>query len=372
MFRPKEVIDFQGDFQRLIQKIRQPTLIINREIARQNIRRMAQKARLSGVRFRPHFKTHQSADIGEWFREVGVRAITVSSVEMASYFAQHGWDDITIAFPVNWREIEAIERLAGKIRLHLLVESTESVDFLAARLTNEVTLWIKIDVGYHRTGIAWDDVQAVIAVAERIESHRQFKLGGFLTHFGNTYGASSVKEIDAIYRLGVARLQDLAQKVNPGTGRIELSVGDTPSCSRVTDFREVDEIRPGNFVFYDLMQYRIGSCTWEDIACVLACPVVAKHDRRKEIVIYGGAVHLSKDYVMNSDGAKNYGSVVLPQSHGWGSEAPHTFVKAISQEHGIVTTGESFFSSVNVGDVLLVVPVHSCLSADLMSQYFII
>jgi len=33
----------------------------------------------------------------------------------------------------------------------------------------------------------------------------------------------------------------------------------------------VDEIRPGNFVFYDLMQYRIGSCSVGQIAVAMAC-----------------------------------------------------------------------------------------------------
>src|SRR6476620_10300974 len=92
----------------LLKQITRPTLLLDEARCRRNIERMASKARRSNVRFRPHFKTHQSAQIGEWFREAGVNAITVSSVKMAEYFASHGWDDITIAFPANWREIEAI------------------------------------------------------------------------------------------------------------------------------------------------------------------------------------------------------------------------------------------------------------------------
>ena len=72
---------------------------------------MAYRVRQNQVRFRPHFKTHQSAAIGEWFRAEGVAAITTSSVEMATYFAEQGWNDITIAFPANVREIDQINRL---------------------------------------------------------------------------------------------------------------------------------------------------------------------------------------------------------------------------------------------------------------------
>jgi D-serine deaminase-like pyridoxal phosphate-dependent protein len=64
-----------------------PTLLLDEGRARRNLDGMAARAARAGVRFRPHFKTHQSARIGEWFREAGVHSITVSSVRMAAYFA---------------------------------------------------------------------------------------------------------------------------------------------------------------------------------------------------------------------------------------------------------------------------------------------
>ena len=93
-----------------------PTLLVDSDRARTNIAHMAGRARRQGIRFRPHFKTHQSAAMGAWFREAGVKAITVSSVRMAHYFAAAGWDDITIAFPVNLRELPALVALAAQVR----------------------------------------------------------------------------------------------------------------------------------------------------------------------------------------------------------------------------------------------------------------
>ena len=60
---------------------------------------MVDRAAAADVDFRPHFKTHRSREVGRWFRDFGVAAITVSSVDMAQYFSNDGWDDITIAFP---------------------------------------------------------------------------------------------------------------------------------------------------------------------------------------------------------------------------------------------------------------------------------
>ncbi|HEX9018654.1 MAG TPA: hypothetical protein VF806_05685, partial [Anaerolineaceae bacterium] len=71
----------------LFDRIDKPTLLLDESTARHNIHHIAAKIQAAGIRFRPHFKTHQSAAIGEWFRGEGVTAITTSSLDMAQYFA---------------------------------------------------------------------------------------------------------------------------------------------------------------------------------------------------------------------------------------------------------------------------------------------
>jgi D-serine deaminase-like pyridoxal phosphate-dependent protein len=281
-----------------LKKVVKPTLIVRGDIAKRNIRRMKKKAGVSGVRFRPHFKTHQSVQIGEWFRETGVESITVSSVEMAAYFAGFGWRDITIAFPVNIREMVRINELARKIKLNLLLESLETARFLGQNAFHQLPVWMKIDAGSHRTGIRWDDIETILAVAKEVEKSSVLVLEGILTHSGHTYKASSPKEVKEIYLETVKKLHTVRECLaGEGFGNLQISIGDTPACSMIEDFSAVDEIRPGNFVFYDIMQLQIGSCKEDEIAVGVACPVVAKHADRNEIVIYGGAVHLSKEAI---------------------------------------------------------------------------
>lgn len=353
----------------VLKNITIPTLILNKDRALKNIERMAARAQKSGVRFRPHFKTHQSAEVGEWFRDFGVESITVSSLDMAVYFARIGWRDITVAFPTNIREIEKINRLASQIKLNLLIESADAVRFLANKVISAVWLWIKVDTGYNRTGISWDRSDKMLQVIEEIRKARLMTLSGLLTHSGHTYKASSKDAVKEIYRDTVSKMKKVRERLlSEGTGSVEISIGDTPSCSIVEDLSEVDEIRPGNFVFYDVMQLAIGSCAEEDISLAVACPVVAKHPDRNEIVIYGGAVHLSKDSILESD-RKTFGRIALPHSTGWSSIIPNCHVFAISQEHGIVTASDMLFNQTNVGDILMVLPIHSCLTANLMKVY---
>ncbi|NPV67526.1 MAG: alanine racemase [Anaerolineae bacterium] len=355
----------------MLSDITRPTALLNEETARRNIARMAEKARRSGVRFRPHFKTHQSAVIGEWFRAEGVTAIAVSSVSMARYFAAHGWRDILIAFPVNWREIEAINALAKAINLHLLVESVETVRFLSERLAFPVMVWLKVDTGYGRTGLRWDDLENLKRVARAVEAGRQMTLCGVLTHAGHSYQARSVAELRSIFAATVGRIRVARGALEQaGFSGLQTSVGDTPCCSVVEGFAGVDEVRPGNFVFYDMMQVQIGACRVEDVAVAVACPVVAIHPGDRRIVIYGGAVHLSKERLALDDGAISYGAVALPdESRGWGPPLPGCYVASLSQEHGVIRASDDLLAQARVGDLLMVLPVHSCLTVDLLKVY---
>ena len=352
---------------RILDAITKPLLLVHEQRARDNIEKMAKKARLSNVRFRPHFKTHQSAGIAEWFRDYGVTEITTSSVDMAGYFADSGWENITVAFSVNIREIDKINEIASRINLGLLVESTETVAFLDENLTVDVDVWIKIDVGYHRTGVPWDNPKEVLKLANQISSSKILKFKGLLTHAGHSYSARSRSELREIYAETIRILTTLkGVLLEFGIESVELSFGDTPCCSVVENFSALDEIRPGNFVFYDLMQLQIGSCTEEQIALAVACPVVARHASRNEVVIYGGAVHLSKESLNDAEKRRIFGRVVPWHEEGWGPIIPDAYVSSLSQEHGIVRCPEGFFKKITVGDILFLLPVHSCLTVNLI------
>ena len=44
------------------------------------------------------------------------------------------------------------------------------------------------------------------------------------------------------------------------------------------------------------------------------------------------------------------------------------YIKKLSQEHGIINAPNKFVSSVKIGDLLYIIPVHSCLTANLMKN----
>lgn len=347
-----------------------PTLVLNESRVRRNIERMAARAGRFGVRFRPHFKTHQSLHIGRIFREFGVEAITVSSIDMASYFAADGWTDILVAFPFNILEAGELERLTAGRSLGFLVESPAGLPVLARSVAAPVDVWIKINIGANRAGADWNDRDLLTRICKQTVRHATLRLRGLLTHNGRTYGARSYAALARLHADAMTKMRH-ARKVLAASGfpALEISVGDTPSCSRLDDFDGADEIRPGNFVLNDVMQLELGTCGQEAVAAAVACPVVSTHPARNEAVIYGGAIHLSKEDVLAGQEGRIYGRVCRRHGPGWGRILPGTVVSALSQEHGILKTTAAEITRIKAGDVLFVLPAHSCLTVDLFKEY---
>ena len=136
-----------------LRRLEKPVFVIDPVKSRRNLASMAARAAASGVAFRPHVKTHQSAAVAEWYRPFGIERLAASSLDMAAYFQAAGWRDILMAVPINVHQVPQIDLLAGTDRLGVLVESEAAAAALAGGITRPLDVWIEIDAGYHRTGI---------------------------------------------------------------------------------------------------------------------------------------------------------------------------------------------------------------------------
>lgn len=343
--------------------LRQATLLVDRARAEANIARFAARARAANVILRPHFKTHQSAAVADWFRRAGVRKATVSSIGMARYFADHGWSDLTLAIGANPLEADLYDALAGRIRLGLTVDAVATVDLLLPRLRRVEAFWIEVDTGQGRGGVPWADHAALVAVARRLGPGR---LAGLLTHGGHSYGGPAARVFGEVRtRMQAAR----SALVAAGLPAVPISAGDTPGFAASEDWNGLDEARPGNFVFYDLMQLQAGACGEDDLACAVACPVIGVYPARGELLVHAGAVHLSCEHL---DGT--YGRLLQAGPPGFGRLLEGWAVRGLSQEHGRLaaesTGARAELQRLAPGDLVLIAPVHACLTCEQFARYW--
>ncbi|TYP95313.1 D-serine deaminase, pyridoxal phosphate-dependent [Fodinibius salinus] len=345
-----------------------PTLILDSDICKQNIARMAEKADQNDMQFKPHMKTHQCAEVGEWMKDCGVEAITVSSVKMAHYFAKNNWDKITIAMPAHPDQISTIDDLAEEQAITLLVNHPKIAREIDKKLSHDIQVFIEFDSGAHRTGLTIDQKAEIETLIKTLDSCTKLRWKGFYSHPGHSYDAHSSKQVKAIHQEVLKQCEKLRNAFEPTDRKIEICIGDTPCCSVGSEFKAIDAISPGNFVFYDLMQYQIGSCEISNIAVAMQCPIIDNYPERSEIVIHGGAIHFSKETLL-SEGISHYGMLAetTNDGHHWKIKEPVSYLKKLSQEHGVIHCSTT--DQYNIGDRLTILPVHSCLSAHLMGQF---
>jgi D-serine deaminase-like pyridoxal phosphate-dependent protein len=205
-----------------------------------------------------------------------------------------------------------------------------------------------------------------VRLAQAIATSPAVRFQGLLTHAGHSYHARTVEEIRSVAReetAAVTRFRDRA-----GMRDLVRSIGSTPTASVVARFEDCDEVRPGNYVFYDAFQAAIGSCTPEDCAVSVLATVVGAYPERRSLILDAGALALSKDLGPDHiDPAFGYG--VVCDEHL--QPLPMKLV-ALSQEHGKVEADADAIRTHPIGSRVRIVPNHSCLTAAMYDVYHVI
>ena len=338
-----------------------PAFLVDKNIVRQNCDRMREKARASGVAFRPHVKTHKTAEIVRMQHGGGIGPITVSTLAEAEFFADAGFRDLTYAVPIAPDKLERAFALSKRVdRLNVLIDNAEALRGLEAH-GGVFDVFLKVDCGYHRAGIDPADPESVkLAIA--IAKSRAVRFHGLLTHAGHSYNAMTVDEIRRVAAEETAALTRFRALLPEELQNTVRSIGSTPTASVVERFSDCDEVRPGNYVFYDAFQSVIGSCRRADVAVSVLATVVGSYPERNASIIDAGALAMSKDL----------GPDHIDPRFGFGVVCDLDLrpldvrLISLSQEHGKLS------AALPVGTRVRILPNHSCLTAAMYDTYHVL
>lgn len=334
---------------------------------------MSEIARRNNVRLRPHIKTHKCIEVAKIQTEVHDGAITVSTLEEARAFAEHGFADITYAVPIERGKFpEAIELKRNGTKLNLLTDDAATVDALnsaAGEAGETFDVFLKIDCGTHRVGVEPDSPQS-IDIPRRISDAANLEFAGLLTHAGHSYDVQTSEEILRIARHERDSMVEVAERLRSDGIEVPcVSIGSTPTMTHVDHLDGIDEIRPGNYIFFDVYQATLGSCSFGDTALTVLAAVIHRDEKRRKLVVDAGAIALSKDRgPTHLDPTCGYGHVFDVEGNETGMR-----ITGMSQEHGeIHAADDESFSRFIVGDRIRILANHSCLTAAQHSHYNVI
>ncbi|HET6971724.1 MAG TPA: DSD1 family PLP-dependent enzyme [Phenylobacterium sp.] len=144
-----------------------PVLVVEADALDRNIARMAALAAAKGVRLRPHAKTHKSVDIARRQVEAGAVGVCCAKLGEAEALAAGGIAGLHITSPVV--SAPALARLAAlnalSERLSVVCDDPGNLAQLAeaGAGVRPLGVFIDVDPGIHRTGVASPEAAAELA-----------------------------------------------------------------------------------------------------------------------------------------------------------------------------------------------------------------
>ncbi|MBC9927020.1 MULTISPECIES: alanine racemase [unclassified Leucobacter] len=333
---------FPQVIERLGDQISTPAPIVLIDVVDDNIARMQEFADAHGKDLRPHVKTHKCLEIGRMQLEAGAIGLTAGNLSEAEIFAEDGCADIFLAYPLwaGGAKAERLQRLAQETQLSVGAESIAAIDQLAAAMGELVGLLgvvIEVDCGAGRSGVP---PEAAGALAAHAQSRGLEPLGVFTyPGHGGRLGAREAAAADQADALRRA----VASFANVGLEAHVVSAASTPTAAYSTD-PVITEIRPGEYVFNDYDNARLGDCETGQIGLFVASTVVSDQGHR-HVIIDAGTKALARE------GSPERGFGQVPSFDG--------VLAKLNEYHGFLELpigGER----PTVGDRIAVVPHHVC------------
>jgi D-serine deaminase-like pyridoxal phosphate-dependent protein len=350
--------------------LKTPCLLLDVRRVRRNAARVSEIAKRNGVRLRPHVKTHKCVEVARIATEGHDGAVTTSTLAEVKAFARHGFNDFTYAVPIERGKFDdVVEILRNGVRLNVLTDDLETIRLLgmiASRNNVKIPIFLKVDSGYHRCGVDPHSEEAV-TIPRAIADASHLEFAGILTHAGHSYHARSNRDLQEIARGERDIMSKLAECLrDEGVDVPTVSIGSTPTINHVDHLDGIDEVRPGNYVFFDAYQATLGSCEMEDCALTVLTAVTHRSFDQKKVVVDAGAIALSKDRgPVEFDPACGFGRVLDLD----GREL-NLRVDSLSQEHGTIhVADDATLGKLPVGARLRILSNHSCMASAQHSHF---
>jgi D-serine deaminase-like pyridoxal phosphate-dependent protein len=347
----------------LHQKIETPALLVAEDRMDRNILYMQTLADENYSWLRPHIKTHKSVDIANRQLTLGAPGVTVAKLSEAEVMRDAGINDIFIASQITHPlKIQRLRTMHNRGRIIAAIDNEAQIDLLKPMFENALRpleVRIEIDSGLHRCGV--NGMRQLVELAQKINEKEWLILEGIFTHAGQAYAAKSEEELIKIGTLEGKTMEKAHDALRKHGMEVQtISVGSTPTVKYSVKNEAVNEIRPGNYIFYDGIQLALGSTREENCSLFVLATIISQ-PAPDRVVIDAGSKALNLDRGAHS-------SAMI---EGFGTPLNvNGCIQRVSEEHGVIILKEK--AELQIGSPVIILPNHACTVVNLYERYYLI
>ncbi|WP_112310570.1 alanine racemase [Pseudogemmobacter bohemicus] len=323
-----------------------PLPVIDEDRLAANIARAQEYMAAHGLNFRPHIKTHKIAAIARQQIAAGAVGINCQKLTEAEAFAAAGFDDILITYnilgPARLARLVALN--AQVAHLAVTADSAMTVAGLAAAFAGAkpLTVLIECDTGGGRCGV--QTPQDAFALAQQIHAAPGLTFGGLMTY--PAPGAAA--------RVETFLQETMALLAAVGIPCPMRTNGGSPDLWQAHLVPSASEHRAGTYVYNDRSMVRAGACAPGDLAMHVLATVVSRPTPTRAVLDCG-----SKALTSDLLGFTDYGEI---------EGLPGARITGLSEEHAVVDLSACTGARPEVGDLVRVVPNHTCVVSNLFDR----
>ena len=354
----------------LLASLETPCLVIDVEKARRNVEAMQKAADEAGCKLRPHIKTHKMPFFAKMQVEAGAAGIACAKISEAEIMASGAAgiiDDIFIAYPIvgSFRINRAIALSRKVKRLILAVDSLPGALALSGAAVQagvKLETRLEIDTGLRRTGVPREEA---LVLAKKVSQMPGLDLTGIYTFKGLLYDGVFTNDNRLAAEEEGAFLESAAKEIEgAGIKLKDISGGSSPTGIETARTGKVNEIRPGTYIFNDILLCNENVAHEDDVAVRFAATVVSC-PREDYAVIDGGTKCFPTDQALN----------IAPFFHSAYAKIEgheHLRLSRMNEEHGIITSVNKGKTGLSVGQILTFIPIHVCTAVNMHNSVYLL
>jgi len=341
-------------------EIPSPTLVLHRGRIEANLKRMVAIAG-DPLRLWPHVKTHKLPELIAWQVGLGIIQFKCATIAEAEMVAEvEGVRSILLAVQPVGPQIERWIRLASRfpdLQWSAVVDDASVVESLrsaaaACPISKPLGIWIDLDIGQHRTGIAPDLVLGSELLRSLRASEPALRLDGLHAYDGHL-GITDLTERTRTCDEAFAPVAALRSRIETELGRpLGVIAGGSPTFA-IHAARANVSLSPGTTVLWDAgYAQKLPDLPFEP-AAVLLSRVISRPAARQVCLDLGHKAVAAE----------------MPHPRTVFLNLPDATALSHSEEHLVVESPAA--DALRLGDVIYSLPWHVCPTVALHQEVWL-